>query len=126
MPYHVSKAKFAELVERALAELPEPFATHLEEIPVEIRTRPTRAQLRKLGMEPDELLMGLYEGINLTARSVEHSGVLPGVIYIFQEDIELVVDNEAELVDEVRITVLHEVGHHFGLDEDQLDELGYG
>lgn len=126
MPYHVSKAKFAELVERALAELPDPFAERLEEIPVEIRARPTRAMLRKLGMEPDELLMGLYEGVDLTRRSVEHSGVLPGVIYIFQEDIELVCETEEQLLDEVRITVLHEVGHHFGLNEDDLNRLGYG
>lgn len=126
MAHHVSKAKFAELVERALGELPEPFAERLEEIPLEIRARPTSAMLRKLGMEPDELLMGLYEGIDLTRRSVEHSGTLPGVIYIFQEDIELVSDTEAQLVDEVRITVLHEIGHHFGLDEDDLDRLGYG
>lgn len=126
MPYHVSKAKFAELIERALGELPELFAERLEEIPVEIRTRPTRSMLRKLGMEPDELLMGLYEGVDLTRRSVESSGTLPGVIYIFQEDVELVCDTEAQLVDEVRTTVLHEVGHHFGLDEDDLDRLGYG
>ena len=126
MPYHVSKAKFAELVERALGELPGPFAERIEEIPIEIRARPTRAMLRKLGMEPDELLMGLYEGVDLTRRSVEHSGTLPGVIFIFQEDIELVSETEADLVREVRTTVLHEIGHHFGMDEDDLDALGYG
>lgn len=126
MAYHVSKQRFAELVEQALAELPEPFAAHLEEVTVEIKQRPTRKQLKEAGLEEDELLLGLYVGHPLTNRSVEHSGVLPDSIYIFQEDVELCSDSEQDLVREVRNTVLHEMGHHFGMDEDDLDELGYG
>ena len=126
MAYHVSKAKFAELVERALDELPDQFAEFLEEVPVEIRDRPTLKQLKQAGLGRDELLLGLYTGIPRTERSVEHSGRLPDVIYIFQEDIEQASDSEEELVDQVRITVLHEIGHHFGLDEDDLDRLGFG
>jgi predicted Zn-dependent protease with MMP-like domain len=126
MAYHVSKSTFEQLVERALAELPEQFAEFLEEVPVEIRPRPTRKQLARVGLEEDQLLLGLYDGIPLTMRSVEHSGVRPAVIYIFKEDVELASDSEAELVEQVRTTVLHEIGHHFGMDEDDLDELGYG
>ena len=126
MAYHVSSAIFEQLVERALAELPQQFAEFLEEVPREVRPRPTRAQLKRLGLGGDDLLLGLYEGIPLTERSVEHSGVRPAVIYIFKEDVELASDTEAELVDQVRTTVLHEIGHHFGMDEDDLDELGYG
>lgn len=126
MPFHVSKTKFASLVEESLRELPEPFSAFLEEIPVDIRERPTRKQLKSVGMEDDHLLMGLYVGIPLTEKSVWHSGIQPGVIYIFQEDIELACNTEEELVREVRVTVLHELGHHFGLDEDDLDQLGYG
>jgi predicted Zn-dependent protease with MMP-like domain len=126
MAHHVSKARFAELVERALAELPPQFAAALEEVPVEIRPASTAAERRRAGVERDGLLLGLYHGIPRTERSVEHSGTMPDVIYVYQEDVELAVDSERELVDEVRITVLHELGHHFGLDEDDLDELGYG
>ena len=126
MPCHVSKAEFARYVEQALAALPEPFASHLEQITVEIKERPTRKQLRDLGLEDDELLYGLYQGVNLIDRSVEHSGVLPDRILIFQEDHELACDNARELVEEIRKTVLHEIGHHFGMDEDDLDEVGYG
>ena len=126
MAHHVSKARFAELVERALAELPPQFAAALEEVPVEIRPTSTPAQRRRAGLERDELLLGLYTGIPRTQRSVEHSGTMPDVIYVFQEDVELAVDDERDLVEQVRITVLHELGHHFGLDEDDLDELGYG
>ena len=126
MAHHVSKATFEQLVERALAELPPQFAEHLEEVPVEIRSRPTRKQLESVGLDEDHLLLGLYDGLPLTQRSVEHSGVRPAVIYIFKEDIELASRSEEDLVRQVRTTVLHEIGHHFGMDEDDLDELGYG
>jgi predicted Zn-dependent protease with MMP-like domain len=126
MAYHVSRAKFEALVERALGQLPPQFARYLEEVPVEVRPASTRAQRRRAGVGEDELLLGLYQGIPRTDRSVEHSGTMPDVIYVFQEDVELAVDNERDLIEEVRITVLHELGHHFGLDEDELDELGYG
>lgn len=126
MAYHVSKQRFGELVERALDRLPEPFATHLEELTIEIKERPTKRQLRDAGLEDDELLLGLYVGNPFTERSVLHSGQLPDKIYIFQEDVELASDSEANLVEQVRVTVLHEIGHHFGLGEDDLDQLGYG
>jgi predicted Zn-dependent protease with MMP-like domain len=126
MPHHVSKARFAELLEQALAELPPTFAEALEEVSIEIRDRPTRQQLKKLGLHDRDLLLGLYEGRPRTQRSVEDNWRLPDVIYIFQEDVELVSRNEADLVKQVRTTVLHEIGHHFGMDEDDLDELGYG
>ena len=126
MAYHVSKADFARYVEQALAELPEPFASHLEQITVEVKDRPTRRQLREVGLAEDELLFGLYQGVALPDRSVQHSGVLPDRILIFQEDHEIACDNARELVEEIRTTVLHEIGHHFGMDEDDLDEIGYG
>ena len=126
MAYHVSKADFARYVEQALAELPEPFAGHLEQITVEIKDRPTRKLLRSVGLREDELLLGLYQGVALPERSVQHSGVLPDRILIFQEDIELVSDTPEQLVHEIRTTVLHELGHHFGMSEDDLDSIGYG
>lgn len=126
MAYHVSKADFARYVEQALAELPAPFASHLEQITVEIVDRPTRKQLRSVGLKDDELLFGLYRGVSLTDRSVQHSGVLPDRILIFQEDHEIACDNARELVEEIRTTVLHEIGHHFGMDEDDLNAIGYG
>ena len=128
MPYHVSKAHFAALVERALAELPEQFAGYLEEVPVQIETRPTKRMLRSLDLEEDELLMGVFQGANLLNRvQAEGRGTpVPNHILIFQEDIELVSDTEADLVREVRTTVLHELGHYLGMDEDDLERLGYG
>jgi|SRR5688572_3352582 len=128
MPYHVSKRDFSALVEEALAALPPQFAEFLEEVPIQIETRPSRRLLQQLGMDNDELLMGLYQGASLMDRvEVEGRGTpAPNHILLFQEDHELVAENRAQLVEEVRKTVLHEIGHHFGMDEGDLDELGYG
>lgn len=125
MSHHVSKRHFYELVERALEGLPEQFAQFLEEVPVEVCDRSTAKFRKGVGMGDNGLLLGLYRGRPLTTRSVEQSGNVPDVIYIFQHDIELVSANELELVEQVRKTVLHEIGHHFGLDEDDLEKLGY-
>lgn len=125
MAFEVSRSRFEQLVEQALEELTPPIAEALNEVRIEVRDRPTRKQLKSVGLEEDDLLLGLYSGQPITERSVLHSGVLPDVIYIFQEDVEQVSDSEADLIREVRTTVLHELGHHFGLDEDDLDQLGY-
>jgi predicted Zn-dependent protease with MMP-like domain len=123
--YHVSKAHFGQLIESALAELPEEFARFLEEVPIEIRDRPTPAQLRRAGTGPHSLLLGLYQGRPRTVRNIEDSGTIPDVIFVFQNSIEAVCDNEEQLVRQVRVTVLHEIGHHFGLSEEDLARLGY-
>lgn len=126
MPFTVSRAQFEKLVERALAELPPEFAKALDEVSIHIEDRPTPRQLKSLGLADDELLLGLYEGIALPDRSVELSGKLPDRITLFQDDIQQVSDSEPELVAEVRTTVLHELGHYFGMDEEDLDGVGYG
>jgi predicted Zn-dependent protease with MMP-like domain len=128
MAYHVSKERFGRLVEEALEELPPQFAAFMEEVPVQIERRPSRKLLRSLGLDDDELLLGLYQGASLMDRAeAEGRGTpMPNHILIFQEDVELVSDTEADLIREVRTTVLHEIGHHFGMDEEDLDELGYG
>src|SRR5262245_58181889 len=123
MPYAVSKAEFGRLVERALEELPKPFAEHIEEVAIEVRSRPN---LKDIDRRPGELLLGLYRGRPRTERSVQDNLVLPDVIYIFQENIERVSRSEADLVRQIRTTVLHEIGHHFGMSEQDLDDLGYG
>ncbi len=125
MAYRVSKAHFNELVEAALEELPEQFAEFLEEVPVEVRDEPDASQLSHAGVSRGGLLLGLYVGRPRTVRSVEDSGAMPDMIYIFQQPIETVCNSEEQLVRQVRVTVLHEIGHHFGLSEDDLERLGY-
>ena len=126
MAYHVSKQRFDELVQEALAGLPGEFSRYLEEVPIEVHDRPAASQLRRLGMRQGGLLLGLYVGRPRTQRSVEESGRMPDVIYIFQDSIEAICRSEGELIEQVRKTVLHEIGHHFGLDEQDLSARGYG
>lgn len=126
MPYHVSKARFAELVEKAIADLPKQFADAIQEVPIEIRDRPTPHEMQSLGLRANNLLLGLYHGHPRTKRSVEDPYRLPEVIYIFQDHIELICTSEEALIEQVRKTVLHEIGHHFGMTEQDLRDLGYG
>src|SRR5689334_22895 len=104
MPYHVSKAVFDRLVQRAMEELPEQFREFLEQVPVQIEWAPSPRMLRSLGLRKDDLLFGLYQGADLLTR-VETEGrgtPMPNHILIFQEDHELVAESEEELVEEVR------------------------
>ena len=126
MPYRVSNDDFAELVTDALATLPAEAAAVLEEVPVEVVDRPTAGQERSVGLRQGSLLLGLYVGVSLDRRSVEDNLRLPSTIYLFRRNLEAVCSTAGELAEQVRKTVLHEIGHHFGLDERQLDELGYG
>jgi predicted Zn-dependent protease with MMP-like domain len=125
MSFHVSKTEFAEMVEAALDELPLEFAEFVEEVSIEIRDRPTPGQLQQSSIPRDGLLLGLYHGRPRTRRSVEESGVLPDVIYLFQHHIEAASHNRRDLARQIRITVLHEIGHHFGMSEEDLERLGY-
>lgn len=126
MPFKVSKTEFESLVEQAIATLPAQFAEFVEEVPIEVHTRPSEKLRREMGLKQDQLLMGLYRGVSRVRRSVEDSGRMPDVIYIFQEDHELICNSQSELIEQVRKTVLHEIGHHFGMTEEDLQRLGYG
>jgi len=125
MPTEVSSAEFDRMVADAIASLPARFRSALDVVRVEVRDRPTRKELRSVGLADDELLLGLYVGVPLTERSVDGGPTLPDVIYLFREDLEDACDDAAQLAEEVRVTLLHELGHYFGLDEDGLAAVGY-
>ena len=124
MPHEVSRRRFDALVSAAIAELPARFAEALAEVPVEVLDRPDPAVLREMGMGEEELLLGLYRGVPLTERTVE-APAMAGVIHLYRHDIEDASDDDTDLIEQVRVTLLHELGHHFGLGEDDLEELGY-
>ena len=120
----MQRGRFLKLVGRALADVPEPFASWLENIDILIEKRPSEHHRRDAGLEPGETLFGLYQGVPLTERDSSYGMVLPDTITIFQEPLEREFRDPEDLVEEVRLTVLHELAHHFGMSDDELHKLG--
>jgi predicted Zn-dependent protease with MMP-like domain len=116
--------KFESLVFRAVESLPDEFRDRLENIDIIVADRPTRQQLATLGNDRNYTLLGLYEGVPLTERSHGYGMVMPDKITIFQEPIEAMCKSDSKIIAEVRRVVLHEIAHHFGIDDDRLKELG--
>lgn len=121
---HPSEVDFDRAVERALAEVPDEFRPYLDNLVVEVRDRPDAAFMREHDV-PDDVL-GLYAGVPLEEKGpVAAPTPLPDRIFIFRDNLCEMCASWEELVDEIRITMLHELGHHLGLDEERLEELGY-
>jgi predicted Zn-dependent protease with MMP-like domain len=117
----VDRRRFRRLVEQALEGLPPVFRERLENVAVIIEDLPEPDLLRDLGMDEDDLLFGLYEGLPLTEWGRDDVLRIPDRIRIFQRPIEKVRASDKEIIAEVRSTVLHEVGHHFGLSDEELE-----
>jgi predicted Zn-dependent protease with MMP-like domain len=107
--------RFDELVSDALDLIPPELAAVMDNVVVLVADR-----------HPEESdLLGLYEGVALTERDSNYAGSLPDTITIFREALLDVCDSDHEVVDEVAITVIHEIAHHFGIDDNRLHELGW-
>ena len=104
----------------ALAELPRAFASRLDNVAVLIADRPTAEQRRDLGLAADETLFGLYEGTPLGERGGAYHLALPDRITIYREPILEACLSTQEMKHEIRLTVIHELGHHFGLGDHEL------
>ncbi len=124
MPIHLSRDEFEQLVAEVLDALPEDIARYLDNVEVVVAWAPTLDQLRRTGLRPGQTLLGLYEGIPLTRRGVHYGLVLPDKITIFQGPIQQMAYSREDLRRLVRRTVLHELAHHFGINDDRLQELG--
>ena len=118
-----SHVPFERLVDRALAGIPSPFREHLAEVAIVIDDEPSPAQLRDNDIDPDDGLYGIYEGVPITEYGSDRVA-LPNRITLFRLPLEEDFPDPAELAREVRITVIHELAHHLGIDDDRLDELG--
>mgnify|MGYP001590646911 FL=1 len=121
----LSRAEFEKLVTQAVESLPPRFLERLENVEVMVESAPTREDLEDAGIEPGRTLFGLYQGVPQTQRGTWYGSVLPDRIVIYQRPIETVAQNRQEIRKEIRITLMHEIGHHFGLGEDELSEAGY-
>jgi predicted Zn-dependent protease with MMP-like domain len=114
---------FEVLVERALGGIPDPFRSALGEVAIVIDDEPTPQQRRDNDLAEDEMLYGLYEGVPRTEYGADWAGV-PNRITLFRLPLEEDFADPDDLADEVRITVIHELAHHLGIDDDRLEELG--
>jgi predicted Zn-dependent protease with MMP-like domain len=121
----MNRRRFEMVVEKAIALLPRELREHMDNVQIIVEDFPSNDVVEQEGLESPYDLFGLYEGIPLTERDSGYSGALPDRIFIYQRPIEEACETEQEMVEEVRITVAHEVAHFFGIDEDRLEELGF-
>jgi predicted Zn-dependent protease with MMP-like domain len=112
----LSPDRFAELVEDAFAKVPDELTGMLDNVVLFIEDEPPA---------DDPTLLGWYDGIALTERGMNYGGELPDRIVVVRSSILAMCDTEADVVREVGITVVHEIAHHFGIDDERLHDLGY-
>ena len=111
---------------RVLESLPDEFRQQLHNVAVVVEQRASRARLRELDLDPrQDTLYGLYEGIPLPERSASEPPLVPDKITIFAEPLLEDFPDRADLREQIRITVLHEIAHYFGIDEEEIEGRGY-
>ena len=126
-----TRRHFDLLVDEVLAEMPPMVHELIEKVPLHVEDYPSPEVAKEMGLEYRDDLCGLHSGIPLTERSIQDSGQLPSVVTIYREGIlAQAADDDgrvrkSRIREEIRITILHELAHHHGLDEDELRELGY-
>ena len=122
----MKRARFRALVEEALAELPQEFRERLDNVAIMIEDRPSAEEMASVGAEDRYELLGLYLGVPQTERDSGYHMVLPDRIVLYQKNIEDVCESDEEVRQEVKLTVAHEIAHHFGISDEELDRLGLG
>jgi predicted Zn-dependent protease with MMP-like domain len=121
----LSREEFCQLVARAIDSLLPAVAERLANVEIVVEDRPTSEELAMAETDPGETLFGLYTGIPLTKRSSSYGMVLPDKITLYQRSIEEGCRTKQEIQAQIRTTLLHEIGHHFGLSEDELEQAGF-
>jgi len=117
VPVEMSRERFEELVGEALDEVPQELLRLLDNVVILVQDEPSPGEGE---------LLGLYEGHALTERGWDYSGVLPDRILIFRGPTLRMCSDEEEVVEEVAVTVVHELAHHFGISDEKLHQLGWG
>ncbi|MHC4339100.1 MAG: metallopeptidase family protein [Planctomycetota bacterium] len=118
-PVRLSNADVDEVIAAAVASLPDPLILHLEDTILEVVDLPSAHP------DVDPLLLGLYHGVDKLSRSVLDPVTVPPKVTVYRKNVERIAADRDEAVEEMRITLLHEIGHHFGMDEGQLGASGY-
>ena len=121
----MGRNEFSRARREALSELPPMFHDALANVAVVVEEWPPDDLLEELGIPPGDTLYGYYHGVPLPARSVQDSGLLPDMISVYRGPLIEDFPGRTELCRQIRITLLHEIGHYFGMDEEELSRLGY-
>ncbi|MBM3278115.1 MAG: metallopeptidase family protein [Candidatus Handelsmanbacteria bacterium] len=121
----MNRRRFEKLVQQALEKIPQPFQQALQNVAILIEDWPDPEIAEEITGDPDEWLYGLFSGTPLPERRLEDSGDLPAVITLYQRPLEEDFPNHGDLVEEIEITLVHEIAHFMGFDEETLREFGY-
>ncbi len=119
----MTRDEFRALVDQALATIPDEFRDALQNIAIVVEDEPSTRALAEVGIEPPDTLLGLYEGTPLTERQWSHGNALPDKITLFQIPIEDSSSDRDDVVIAIAETLIHEIGHYFGLSEDEIEEI---
>jgi predicted Zn-dependent protease with MMP-like domain len=120
----MQRREFEKLVETALATIPQNFRDAIANVAIVVEDEPSPELLDEMDMDPNDTLLGLYQGTPLPERGSTHGNTLPDVVTLFQGPIEEEADGDPEqIVFEIGETLIHELGHYFGLSEDEIEEI---
>jgi predicted Zn-dependent protease with MMP-like domain len=119
----MTREKFLTLVDEALASIPRNFRDAITNVAIVVEDEPSAEQLADVDVDPGDTLLGLYQGTPLTERQWAHGNVLPDKVTLFQRPIEDASDDEDDVVVAIGETLIHELGHYFGLSEDEIEEI---
>jgi predicted Zn-dependent protease with MMP-like domain len=122
----MTRKQFEAVVDRALRRLPRAFREKLANIVVVVEDWADDETLAEMGIEPPDTLYGLYRGVDLTRRDSSYGNVLPDTVTIYQGPIEEDCESEEEMAEVIRDTVVHEIGHYFGLDDETMHRIEDG
>ena len=121
----MNRRAFDQLVRQALRRIPDKFRQAMQELTIIVEDWPDPVLMEEVTGDPDEVLYGLFSGVSLSERHVDDSGDLPPVIYLYRGPLEDDFADADELAREIEITLVHEIAHFMGFDEDALEEYGY-
>jgi len=119
----VKRHAFDALVADALAGIPSQFREALANLAITVENEPSPALLREMEIEPPDTLLGLYQGTPLTERGASYGNALPDRILLFQGPLERASEDEDDLIVAIGETLIHEIGHYFGLSEEEIEEI---
>jgi len=119
----ISDEQFDHLISSAMDELPQEYITGLDNVAILYADEPDEYQRQRSHLHPGSLLLGLYEGIPLTKRGAGYTFVLPDKITLFKRPILAIVRNEAQLREQIKRTLWHEIAHYYGLEHSDIDRI---